>query len=104
MTGQRGAAALCEEPETVIKPGRQSVDSEVRRARRGELDCKRDAVEAATDSGDRDGGTRVRRKICRGAAGSLVEKTDGAVAMRVVAFRTIFRGDGERRYQVNPLV
>src|SRR5271154_3000819 len=104
MTGQRGAAAPREEPETVVEPGRESVYPKVRGARSREFDCQRDAVEATANSDDPIPYARLGRKVCRGAACSLAEQSDGAVAKRVLAIRTIFWGDSERWYQVNPLV
>ena len=103
MAGQRGPAAQCQEPETVVEPGRESLYPKRRGTGRRKLDRQRDPVEATTNSGDRGRRACVGRNVCLGGAGPLVEQPDGAIAKRVLTGRATFRGNSERRYQVNPL-
>src|SRR5258708_35160042 len=102
MARQRGAAACGKKPKTVFELGCQSVYPKGRDARRGKFDRQRDAVEAAANSGDRGRYACVRRNVRGGLACPLAEQADGAVAQRVFALRTIFRGNRERRDPSKP--
>src|SRR5260370_238825 len=54
MARRCGPAALREEPETVVEPGRKALYPKVRGACRRYLHCQRDAGQATPNSGDPD--------------------------------------------------
>ena len=103
MTRQCGPAAARQQGEAIVQPRGQTLDAECIDTGRCEFECQRDAVEAATNSGDHGDVARVRREPWRGRACPLDKQPDGAVAQRVLAIRAAFCRHCERRYRVNPL-
>src|SRR5271163_5071991 len=95
--------AAREEPETVVEPGRKTVYPKGRDARRCKLDRQWDAVEATTDSGDRNRNAGIQRKIWRRCACPLDEQPNRAVSQGLLAVRTFFYWHRERWDRVYPL-
>src|SRR6185437_17088138 len=96
MAWQCRAAASGEHVKSQIQPARQPLDPERRGARGGELDGEWNAVQAATDGGDRRGVALAEVKMRIGGAGAGDEQPHRIMAQGGRELRGLLGGELQR--------